>query len=152
MMERVHSRVVAGFLIAALLALAGVGCSSPEPNQAPARPTAWSIHGSTREGSEQEIGRIHLTDPAGGPTRPAGVGTHGIRIVLDTIREEAVEVRVIYSRDGAADTRAFVAVAAPDEPGVYLGTVDLTAAGEWRFRIRVVGAAGGSAQISVPER
>jgi hypothetical protein len=115
----------------------------------------------SRAGQGERIGSLELTAPAGGPPRAATVGTHGIRIVLDDVEVEpgenvdggeALEIRVIYSRDGAADTRAFLAVAAPGEPGVYLGTVDLGAPGEWRFRIRIVGAGGGSAQITVADR
>jgi hypothetical protein len=101
------------------------------------------------------MGEITLTDPAGGPSRAASIGTHGIRIALDSeagTAEADAEVRVIYSRQGAADTRAFVAVADPGEAGVYLGTVDLVAAGEWRIRVRIVGGGGGSAQITVPGR
>ena len=71
---------------------------------------------------------------------------------LDPAPADVAEVRVIYSRQGAADTRSFVAVAAPGEPDVYLGTVELVAAGEWRFRISVVGDGAGSASITVPER
>jgi len=119
------------------------------------------VHRFSREGEGERIGSLYLTDPAGGPPRPATVGTHGVRIVLDDFggevesvagADEAPEVRVIYSRAGAADTRAFIAVAAPGEAGVYLGTVELGAPGDWRFSIRIVGGGGGSALVTVADR
>jgi len=141
--------LLAGFLLVLLIATTAPACTSPASDSGDAAPDVWAVHRSTREGSGEEIGQITLTDPAGGPPRPARIGTHGIRIVLGDA-DVPGEVRVVYSRQGAADTRAFVAVEAPGEPGVYLGTVDLVAAGEWRVRVSIVGAGRGSAQISVP--
>ena len=152
-------------MLGALVAVSGSACTSPDPDSGASPPEAWTVHRLTSEGPGEEIGKITLTDPTGGPARAARVGTHGIRIVLDDQIGEAgeggeagadvevrapAEVRVIYSRQGAADTRAFIAVKAPGEPGVYLGTVDLVAAGEWRLRVSIVGAGRGSARITVP--
>jgi hypothetical protein len=156
-----------------------VGCSTSDTSLEDAAPEAWPVHRFTREGPGEKIGEITLTDPTGGSPRPASIGTHGIRIVLDALASEVVvgvaqetdggtgadgaagtvedvtqptEVRVIYSRQGGAETRAFVAVEDPGQPGVYLGTVDLVAAGEWRIRVSIVDGGGGSAQITVPGR
>jgi len=134
-----------------LVAVTGSACTSPDSASSDSGPDAWPVHRLTREGPGEEIGEITLTDPSGGPPRSAHVGTHGIRIVLNAQAGEA-EVRVIYSRQGAADTRSFLAVEVPGEAGVYLGTVDLVAAGEWRIRVSIVGGGGGSAQITVPGR
>ena len=144
-----------GSLLVLLIAVTGSACTSPDSAPSHVGPDAWPVYRLAREGPGEEIGEITLTDPAGGPPRPARIGTHGIRIVLDAQAGEAVgpaDVRVVYSRRGAADTRAFVAVEVPGEAGVYLGTVDLVAAGEWRIRVSIVGGGGGSAQITVPGR
>jgi hypothetical protein len=151
-----------------VLAAAPLGCSSQvqDADGADASQgavTTWAVHRFAREGQGEKIGSLYLTDPAGGPPRSASVGRHGLRIVLDTAPQDptgqdsgaddpAAEVRVVYSREGAADTRAFVAVAAPGEAGVYLGTVELGAPGDWRFRIRIVGGVGGSALLTVADR
>lgn len=161
-----------GFLLFLWAIVTCLSCTSPDVAPEAADPDTWPIHRVGREQPGEEIGEITLTDPVGGPPRPANIGTHGIRIALDVEAGEAgvpdeagatgetgaegegaaaPEVRVVYSRQGSADTRAFVAVRAPSELGVYLGTVDLVAAGEWRIRVSIVGGSRGSAQITVPE-
>ncbi|MFQ5743037.1 MAG: hypothetical protein ACE5HV_05535 [Acidobacteriota bacterium] len=159
-------------IIALLLTLLSAACAAPDSGESSASAAAvdaaavssagegvgespsWAIRRFSSQGQGAPIGRVSLTDPAGGPARPATVGTHGLRILLgkpDAAPQTGKTVRVIYSRQGAADTRALTAVESPDEPGVYLGTVELVAAGDWRLAILVVDGERGAAILKVSE-
>lgn len=172
--ERLGSFAVLGWMILVATmpaAVIPVACGSSEHGSDEVASgsdaaVSWPIYRSAPEGRGERIGSLELTSPSGGAPRPARVGTHGLRILFEDPAggtgapesaagsgvAEATEVRVVYSREGAADTRSLVAVAAPGEPGVWLGTVELGASGTWRFRIRIVGGTGGSAQVTVPDR
>lgn len=98
---------------------------------------------------------MSLTEPSGGPPRPPRVGSHGLRVILETADgapRAGETVRVIYRRQEGVETRSITAVESFDEPGVYLGTVDLVAAGVWRFAFMVEGTGFGQAEIDVPAR
>ena len=153
-------------ILALLAALLAAACGAPGDG-APSAEAAveskgsesllsWLIEQRSQDGtSGGTLGRMSLTDPSGGPPRAPRVGSHGLRVVLETPEgaPRAGEiVRVIYRREEGVETRSITAVESTEEPGVYLGTVDLVTAGVWRFAFMVEATGFGRAEVDVAAR